>query len=220
MNFKCYFAILGLFWTSKYPHWFGFSMATLLMSKQHSFLTISHSGFHGLQVRSWNISVSIVSDCTMGDQNSVQMIFHLASVSTPAHPASYPEWTNSYILIPDSAFILNWRIVSWWRNENTVRFQVLTTTTIKVTVLWDVAPWSLVETDRRFRGLYLYITALWNILEDSHLPNTNTLAAETCTPVAGNSWNMTMKAASYSDTWASEARGTYVCVCMSSLEVG
>jgi hypothetical protein len=33
-----------------------------------------------------------------------------------------------------------------------VRFQVLTAASTKVTVFWDVAPCSLVENDRRFRG--------------------------------------------------------------------
>jgi hypothetical protein len=32
------------------------------------------------------------------------------------------------------------------------RFQVLAAMSIKMTVFWDVAPWSLVEIDRRFRG--------------------------------------------------------------------
>jgi hypothetical protein len=33
-----------------------------------------------------------------------------------------------------------------------VRFQVLTADIMKITVLWDVAPCSLVEVYRRFRG--------------------------------------------------------------------
>jgi hypothetical protein len=33
-------------------------------------------------------------------------------------------------------------------------FQVLTATNMKMIVIWDVAPCSLVETDRRFRGAY------------------------------------------------------------------
>jgi hypothetical protein len=33
-----------------------------------------------------------------------------------------------------------------------VRFQVLTATSMKMAVLWDVAPCSLVEIDQRFRG--------------------------------------------------------------------
>jgi hypothetical protein len=33
-----------------------------------------------------------------------------------------------------------------------VRFQVLTAASMKVTVSWDVAPCSLAEIDRRFRG--------------------------------------------------------------------
>jgi hypothetical protein len=35
-----------------------------------------------------------------------------------------------------------------------VRFQVLTAASTKVTVFWDVAPCSLVEIDRGFRGVY------------------------------------------------------------------
>jgi hypothetical protein len=44
------------------------------------------------------------------------------------------------------------RILS--KNNHTMRFQVLTATRIKTTVFWDVAPCSLVETDRRFRGAF------------------------------------------------------------------
>jgi hypothetical protein len=35
-----------------------------------------------------------------------------------------------------------------------VRFQVLTGTRMKMTVFYDVMPWSLVETDQHFRGAY------------------------------------------------------------------
>jgi hypothetical protein len=35
-----------------------------------------------------------------------------------------------------------------------VRFQVLTAASMKVTVVWDVAPCSLVDIDLRFRGAY------------------------------------------------------------------
>jgi hypothetical protein len=35
-----------------------------------------------------------------------------------------------------------------------VRFQVLTATSMKMTVFWDVALRSLVQTDGRFRGAY------------------------------------------------------------------
>jgi hypothetical protein len=37
---------------------------------------------------------------------------------------------------------------------NMVRLQVLTATSMKMTVLWNVASCSLVDTDRRFRGVY------------------------------------------------------------------
>jgi hypothetical protein len=37
---------------------------------------------------------------------------------------------------------------------NLVRFQVLTAMRMKMTVFWDVAPCSLVEINRRFRGAY------------------------------------------------------------------
>jgi hypothetical protein len=33
-----------------------------------------------------------------------------------------------------------------------VRFQVLTVMSMKMTVFWDVTPYSLVDIDRRFRG--------------------------------------------------------------------
>jgi hypothetical protein len=36
-----------------------------------------------------------------------------------------------------------------------VRFQVLTAATMKVTVFWDIAPCSLVQIDRRFKGVSL-----------------------------------------------------------------
>jgi hypothetical protein len=49
-----------------------------------------------------------------------------------------------------------------------VRFQVLTATSMKMTVFWDVAPCSLVQAGRRLRGTYCQTT--WcNIPEDSHL---------------------------------------------------
>jgi hypothetical protein len=35
-----------------------------------------------------------------------------------------------------------------------VRFQILTATSMKMTVFWDVAPCSLVDNDRRYRGAY------------------------------------------------------------------
>jgi hypothetical protein len=35
-----------------------------------------------------------------------------------------------------------------------VRFQVLTATSMKMTVFWDVVPYSLIEIYRRFRGAY------------------------------------------------------------------
>jgi hypothetical protein len=38
--------------------------------------------------------------------------------------------------------------------KNCVRFQVLTATSVMMTVFKDVAPCSLVEIDRRFRGAY------------------------------------------------------------------
>jgi hypothetical protein len=36
--------------------------------------------------------------------------------------------------------------------ENVVRIEVLTVASMKITDFWDVAPCSLVETDRHFRG--------------------------------------------------------------------
>jgi hypothetical protein len=35
-----------------------------------------------------------------------------------------------------------------------LRFQVLTAASVKVAIFWDIAPSSLVEIDRRFRGAY------------------------------------------------------------------
>jgi hypothetical protein len=35
-----------------------------------------------------------------------------------------------------------------------VRFQVITAASMKMTVFWDIAPFSPVETDRHFRGAY------------------------------------------------------------------
>jgi hypothetical protein len=34
------------------------------------------------------------------------------------------------------------------------KFQVVTSASMKMTVFWDIAPCSLVEVDRRFRGVY------------------------------------------------------------------
>jgi hypothetical protein len=62
-----------------------------------------------------------------------------------------------------------------------VRFHVLKTARLKVTVFWDDAPCSLVETDRRLTALmmkavstsemsvHIYQTTRRNVLEDSHL---------------------------------------------------
>jgi hypothetical protein len=59
-----------------------------------------------------------------------------------------------------------------------VRFQVLTAASLKMAVFWVVAPRSLVEVYRRFRGacylhlhgdLIFYQTAWRNSPEDSHL---------------------------------------------------
>jgi hypothetical protein len=40
---------------------------------------------------------------------------------------------------------------------------------MKITVTWDVAPCSLVETDRQSRGAYCIALITGNIPEDSHL---------------------------------------------------
>jgi hypothetical protein len=37
-----------------------------------------------------------------------------------------------------------------------VRLQVLTATGMKITAFWDITPCSLVEVDRRFRGVYCH----------------------------------------------------------------
>jgi hypothetical protein len=57
-----------------------------------------------------------------------------------------------------------------------VRFHVLTAASMKMFVFWDVAPCSLVEIDRRFRGAYclhnqgrFYQITRRSIPEDSHL---------------------------------------------------
>jgi hypothetical protein len=52
-----------------------------------------------------------------------------------------------------------------------VRFKVLTASSMKTTVSWDVAPSSLIEIDRRFGGAYFLHqkTARRNIPEDSHI---------------------------------------------------
>jgi hypothetical protein len=55
-----------------------------------------------------------------------------------------------------------------------VRFHVLTAVSTKIVAFWDIAPWSLVEIDRRFRGEYCLhhrgdrpddggSTHLWNV---------------------------------------------------------
>jgi hypothetical protein len=40
------------------------------------------------------------------------------------------------------------------RFSNVVRFHVLTVASVKMTAFWDIAPCSLVDVDRRFRGAY------------------------------------------------------------------
>jgi hypothetical protein len=39
-------------------------------------------------------------------------------------------------------------------SSNPVRFQVITAVSVKMTAFWDIAPRSLVEVNRRFRGAY------------------------------------------------------------------
>jgi hypothetical protein len=74
-----------------------------------------------------------------------------------------------------------------------MRFQVLTAKRMKMTVFWVLAPCSLIEIDRRFRGAYclhrldvkalstcetlvsFYQTTGRNITEDSHLQIINSL---------------------------------------------
>jgi hypothetical protein len=47
----------------------------------------------------------------------------------------------------------------------TVKFQVLTAASMKMTFFWDIAPCSLAEIDRRFRGSYcLHYTAIIIVL--------------------------------------------------------
>jgi hypothetical protein len=41
-----------------------------------------------------------------------------------------------------------------WNSKYIVRFEVLTAASMKMTVFWYIAPCSLVEIDRRFRGAY------------------------------------------------------------------
>jgi hypothetical protein len=79
-----------------------------------------------------------------------------------------------------SWFWLTW--AHWWPNAvdyitvwnkiyfNYVRFQVLTTASLKMTAFWDVASCSLVDVDGRFRGAYCRqhqrddgSTHLWNV---------------------------------------------------------
>jgi hypothetical protein len=47
--------------------------------------------------------------------------------------------------------IINFNVI---HNAKLVRFQVLTAASMKTTAVWDTAPCSLVEADRRFRGAY------------------------------------------------------------------
>jgi hypothetical protein len=57
-----------------------------------------------------------------------------------------------------------------------VRFQVLTAASVKMTVFWDVTPYSLEESDLRFRGVYFFHhQGIDNIPEDSHLRANNLL---------------------------------------------
>jgi hypothetical protein len=83
--------------------------------------------------------------------------------------------------------ISNIRIIIFFlgRTYYLVRFQVLVVTSMKIAVVWDVAPCSLVDTDWHFRGviitlimeavsssetsLSIYQTTWCNTPEDSHL---------------------------------------------------
>jgi hypothetical protein len=60
------------------------------------------------------------------------------------------------------------RTVSVYEEIYQVRFQDLTAASMNMTVFWDVASCSLVETDGRFRGAN-YQTTRRNVLEYSHL---------------------------------------------------
>jgi hypothetical protein len=46
-------------------------------------------------------------------------------------------------------------------NLYALRFQVLMAASMKVTVFWNVAPCSLIEIDRRFRGAYCHSLPWW-----------------------------------------------------------
>jgi hypothetical protein len=46
------------------------------------------------------------------------------------------------------------------RYQDCARLQVLTAPSVKMTAFWDVAPCSLMEVHRRFRGAYCIIRAM------------------------------------------------------------
>jgi hypothetical protein len=59
-------------------------------------------------------------------------------------------------------------IILTWNMKYFVRFQVLTAASMKIRAFWDVAPYSLVGVNRRFRGAYSIpgdggCTHVWNI---------------------------------------------------------
>jgi hypothetical protein len=77
-----------------------------------------------------------------------------------------------------------------------VKFQILTAASMKMTVLWDVVPCSLVVIYRRFRGAYGIIRAktrvYFNKITQCYIPNemsfqyitnVDTLCKELCAPV-------------------------------------
>jgi hypothetical protein len=43
-----------------------------------------------------------------------------------------------------------------FENITKMRFEILTVTSMKMAVFWDVAPCSLIDIDRRFRGAYCH----------------------------------------------------------------
>jgi hypothetical protein len=76
----------------------------------------------------------------------------------PFNCPSHPLHHNVCHVIPHCSFIACW--CHYDSCSHHVRFQVLMAANMKMTDFWDVAPCSLVEICRRFRGPYYFFIAL------------------------------------------------------------
>jgi hypothetical protein len=72
------------------------------------------------------------------------------SHDTVRNPIAYfMSWKHKRLNVDFSVYVVNWGLYTFL-----ARFQVFTAASLMTTVFWDVAPCSLVEVYRRFRGAY------------------------------------------------------------------